>query len=243
MAEQFDEFVQELERDIRQEKFLKIWNMHGKKIIYGVAVLLIAIASYIIWQNYDSGRRTRLSQKFTGAQELVINGKTDQAIDVLRELTTSGSTYQSLSKFLLAALLREPGAKQDLPGALQLYEALSTDAQLTPSQRDFARLMAVSLRMANQESPDELLEKLKPLLAEKNPWHLQAMELQGVLLSQKGENMQDAEVFAKITRDSHVSQALLTRSQVMAQVLLQDAPASAEKPQQDKPLAKELAKQ
>jgi hypothetical protein len=238
MAEKFDEFVEELERDIRQERFLKIWNNHGKKIVYGVVVLLVAIASYMLWQNYEAGKRLRLSQKFTGAQELIINGKMDQAIDVLRELIANRGIYNIQSQFLLAALLREPGAKQDIPGSLQLYEVLAVDRQLKVLQRDFALLMAISLRMTQQESPEALLERLKPLLVAENPWHLQAMELQGVLLSQKDEPLQAAEVFAAIARDSHVSQGLLTRAQVMAQVLLQDAPSSVEK----EPSSKELSK-
>jgi hypothetical protein len=238
MAEKFDEFVEELERDIRQEKFLKIWNTHGKKIIYGGVAVLSVIALFMLWQNYETGKRLRLSQRYTGAQELIVKGKIEQAVEVLRELSTQRSTYQKLSTFLLAALLKEPGAKQDITGSLKLYESLAEDKHLEPVYRDFALLMAISLRVTQQESPDALLEKLKPLLATENPWRLQAMELQGVLFSQKGEILQAAEVFAAIARDSHVSQALLTRAQVMAQVLLQDAPASIETESSSKELPK-----
>lgn len=240
MTEKFDEFVEELEHDIRQEKFLKIWKAHGKKIIYGVAVALAVIALFMLWQNYETGRRLRLSQKYTGAQEFIINGKTDQAIEVLRELTTQGSVYQTLSKFLLAALLKESGTKQDIAGSLKLYESLATDKSLKPLYRDFALLMVISLQMTQQEvSADVLLEKLKPLLVTENPWHLQAMELQGTLLAQKGENIKAVEVFASIARDSRASLDLLTRTQVVTQLLLQDAPVPAEK----EPSSKELPKQ
>ena len=240
MTEKFDEFVEELERDIRQEKFLKIWNAHGKKIIYGSVAVLAAIALFMLWQNYETGKRLRLSQKYTGAQELIVNGKVDQAIGVLQELSTQGSIYQTLSRFLLAALLKEPGTKQDVPQSLKLYESLAEDKNLKPLYRDFALLMVISLRTTQQqESPEALLEKLKPLLAAENPWRLQAMELQGSLLSQKGDTLQAAEVFAEIARDSRVPQGMLMRSQVMAQMLLQDAPVSVEK----EPSSKELSKQ
>ena len=44
MADKFDEFLEEVEQDIRQERFQKIWNKHGKTII-AIVVAILAFGS------------------------------------------------------------------------------------------------------------------------------------------------------------------------------------------------------
>ena len=49
MAEKFDEFLEEVEKDIRQEKFLKLWKQYGKQVIGVFSAIIVIIIGYNLW--------------------------------------------------------------------------------------------------------------------------------------------------------------------------------------------------
>ena len=61
MADQFDEFVQEVENDIRQEKLRDLWDKYGKiasSVIGGVLTIGVGIT---LWQNHQTDVSLKLS--------------------------------------------------------------------------------------------------------------------------------------------------------------------------------------
>lgn len=228
MATEFDKFLEEVEQDIRQEKFLKLWQAHKQKIINGTVGVALLIGMYAVWQRYEYHQQGQSSQKFIHAQELIINNKKDIAMDMLADLAKQGyGNYKIQSKLLHAALLSEEGPKQDVEKALQIYEELVNNTKLKPIFRDFALLMTISLRTTRQAvSFEKLLEQLSPLLGEKSPWRPQAMELQAIILFEMGQKDKAAEIFSSIARQADVPEGLMKRAQMMTQVLLQKEKSS-----------------
>lgn len=228
MAEEFDKFLEEVEQDIRQEKYLKLWKDHGKKVIYFLSGVVGLIALYALWQHYEAYQQGQSSQKFMHAQDLIGAHKNEAAIDMLNELSVNGyGSYKARGQLLLAALLREEGPKQDVARSLKIYDTLAQDTKIRSIFRDFSLLMAVSLRIAQPEAvPEKLLEQLAPLLEEKNPWRYQAMELQATLLSLSGDKVKAAEIFSTLARQADVPKDLMARAQIMTQAMIQEEKAS-----------------
>ena len=56
------DIFREVEEDVRRERFEQIWKQYGDYIIAGVAVIVIAIAGYELWQRYEETQRLKSSE-------------------------------------------------------------------------------------------------------------------------------------------------------------------------------------
>lgn len=221
MADKFDEFLEEVENDIRQEKLMAAWKRYGKVITGAAVSVLVLVGAYSLWQNYEYGKRIRLAEKFSGVQELIIQGQIPQALTVLDSLTKeSNKTYATLSNFLKAGILAQDGEGDNTQKAIQAYQALSADTSLDKTWHDLASTLVVSFSLS-EKTPnyDDLLVKIDPIAVKTNPWYHLALELKGVILHQKGDIPAAADIFSTLARDAQTPEGISMRSQLMSQVL------------------------
>jgi len=221
MSEKFDEFLEEVVKDIRQEKLLNLWKQYGKQIIGGVVGIVIFIAGYNFWGHYEQNKRIQMAEKLIAAQNYIAQGEADKALVLLNNLSSeSGNTYPSLALFQKAGLLLQDGPKTHQTDAITIYRQLSANKKLDPLWRDLATLLSVMVSIDQPESKaEDLLSQISTLTTEKNPWRYLAQEMKGVLLHKKGEKAQAAEVFAKLVQDSHTPAGISIRARLMAQIV------------------------
>jgi hypothetical protein len=220
MAEKFDEFLEEVEKDIRQEKLLQLWRQYGKQITAGVVAIIVVIAAYNLWGQYNRNKQIQMAEKLIAAQELITQGETTKAHAILTSLSeASNSTYRSLGLFQKAALLLQEGSPAKLTEAIAVYNQLAENKKMDLLWRDLATLLAT---MASIDLPDvkadDLLAKLEPLTSDQNPWRYLAKEMKGLLLFRKGEKAQSMELFARLVQDSQTPQGISLRSRLMVQI-------------------------
>lgn len=222
MAEKFDEFLEEVENDIRKEKLLQLWKQYGKQVMGVVVGIVILIAGYNFWSHYEQNKRIQMAEKLIAAQDFIGQGETEKAQTILSDLAVeSHSGYQSLALFQKAGFLLQLGQK---PGdVLQIYEQLSANTKIDPLWRSLATLLGV---MVNIDQPnakvDDLLVQLSPLTTDQNPWRYLANEMKGVLLHRKGDNVQAAGIFAKLVQDNQTPPGISMRSRLMVQIVSAD---------------------
>jgi hypothetical protein len=77
MAEKFDEFLVEVENDIRKEKMLQLWKQYGKQVVAGVVGIIILISGYNFWSYYEQNKRTQMAEKLIAAQDFIGQGETE----------------------------------------------------------------------------------------------------------------------------------------------------------------------
>ncbi len=222
MAEKFDEFLEEVESDIRKEKLLQLWKQYGKQVIGGVVGIMILIAGYNLWSHYQQNKRIQMAEKLISAQELISQGETEKAQTILSSLAVeSHAAYQPLALFQKAGVLLQLGQKQG--EAIQIYQQLSANAKIDPLWRSLATLLGV---MASMDQPDvkvdDLLGQLGSLTTDQNPWRYFAHELTGVLLHRKGENTKAAETFARLVQDNQTPAGISMRARLMVQIVSAD---------------------
>ena len=59
MAEPIEDGIfREIDEELRQENFAKLWKKYGNLIIAGAIVLVVAVGGYQGWRNYDLNART-----------------------------------------------------------------------------------------------------------------------------------------------------------------------------------------
>lgn len=222
MADKFDEFLEEVESDIRQEKLEKLWHRYGKLII-GLAVGSLALSGgYMVWQNHQNKQSQFISEKFIGAQSLIAQGKIPEALGVVKDLSNSShKTYSSLSKFYEAHLI----SKKDYKSALELYRNIANNSSVEKDLRDLAQIFSITLEIdhlkdENQaEEIDVILKNLDPLSAPEQPWRFLALELIGILSYKKNDIAKATEVFLQLAQDPQVPDGMRSRAQLMTQTL------------------------
>jgi hypothetical protein len=224
MAEKFDEFLEEVQSDIRQERLINLWNRYGKLVIGGIVGVLILGSGYNFWRHYETNKRSQMADKLTSAQDYLSAGETDKALAVLSALTNEGNTtYQPLALFQKAGALLQEGARTKPLEAIALYDQLSANTKLDPLWRDLATLLSV---MTSIDQPtfkgEDLLTRLDTLTSDQNPWRYFAREMKGLLLQRKGNSTQAAEVFAALVQDNQTPSGISMRARLMAQILSTD---------------------
>jgi hypothetical protein len=220
MAEKFDEFLEEVEKDIRQEKLLQLWKKYGKQVTAGLVAIVILIAGYNLWSQYKHNKHLQMAEKLITAQELIAQGESAKAQTILTNLSQeSTSTYQSLGLFQSAALLMQEGSTQKQREAIKIYDQLAGNKKIEPLWRDLAALLSIMVQIDLPDvKVDELLSQVEPLTSDQNPWRYFAKEMKGLLLYRKGDKAQSTEIFARLVQDSQTPQEISLRSRLMVQI-------------------------
>lgn len=221
MAEKFDEFLEEVEKDIRQEKLLNLWKKYGKQVTAGLVGIIIIVAGYNLWSQYEHNKQVQMAEKLITAHELMAQGELVKAQAILTDLSQqSRSIYQSLALFQKAALLFQEGSPEKSREAINIYNQLGANNKMDPLWRDLAAFLSVMISIDMQgQKVDDLLAKLEPLTQDDNPWRYFAKEMKGLLLYRKGDKSQSTEIFARLVQDNQTPQGISLRSRLMVQIL------------------------
>ncbi len=222
MAEKFDEFLKEVQNDIRKEKLLQLWKQYGKQVTGVVVGIIILVSGYNFWSYYEKNKRTQMAEKLIAAQDFIGQGETEKAQTILSSLAVeSHSAYQPLALFQKAGLLLQLGQKPE--EILQTYQQLSANTKIDPLWRSLATLLGVMVSIDQPNAKfDDLLAQLAPITTDQNPWRYLANEMKGVLLHRKGDNTQAAEIFAKLVQDNQTPSGISMRARLMVQIVSAD---------------------
>ncbi|MDF3034305.1 MAG: hypothetical protein K0R76_1259 [Alphaproteobacteria bacterium] len=221
MVEKFDEFLEEVEKDIRQEKLLNLWKQYGKLITGTAMTIVVLVVGYSLWGHYDQNKRIQMAEKLISAQEYIAKGETDKAQTLLTSLSAeSHKTYQPLALFQKAGLLLQDGPNAKPGEALAIYNQLAEKPELDPLWRDLANLLAVMTSMDQADvNVDGLLGRLTALTNDQNPWRYFAREMKGILLHRKGEKAEATELFARLVQDNQTPPGISMRARLMVQIV------------------------
>ena len=129
------DIFQEVEEDVRRERYAQIWKQYGNYIIAGAAVLVAAVAGYQAWQRYDLTQRQQISDRFGQATQAAQTGNLPKAESDFAALTKDAPTgYATLAKFQLAGTYLAQG-KRDPAIALLRELVASSDPIISSTAR------------------------------------------------------------------------------------------------------------
>ncbi len=178
------DIFREVDEDLRQERYAKLWARFGKYVIAALASVVLVAAIVIAWQNITESRRQAEGEDFAQALALARAGATDQAATAFTRLAeNSGSGYRALARLQAAAALIKAGEIDD---AVATYDQLATDGSVDRVLRDLGALLAAMHRFdfANNE---EMLQRLAPLVLDSNAWRFSAREMQALVYHRSGD--------------------------------------------------------
>lgn len=214
-----DLLIQEVDEELRREQYQKLWERYGNWVIAVVVGVILVVAGYQGWQEWQSRQRQQEAAKFAAAEDLLGQGKAQDAMTAWERLATDGRTG-----FAVAAAMRQAEvltSQGDIAAAVATYDkiAASSAPQLF---RDLAvlKLALVSLDTAD---PAVLEGRVAPLAVISNPWHFCATEVLAVLAEKKGDGKHAADLYKQLADDLQAPAGIRARAAEMLAVL---APAA-----------------
>lgn len=210
------DLFREIDEELRQERFEKLWKSYGNYAIGVSVAILLAVVGWKSWDYYSVSQKQAQSLQYSTANRLLDDGKKTEAASLFANLAEGGSGgYKTLARFHQAALRAESG---DRAGAFAIYDELATDGSLDDTMRQAADIAAVMLGLDDAATDlGKLSTRLEPLMAADGAWRYAARELAGLAALRQSDNKLAREHFQKIADDPAAPRGMRARAvQVLA---------------------------
>tara|TARA_B100000686_G_scaffold72987_1_gene78713 strand:- start:5981 stop:6625 length:645 start_codon:yes stop_codon:yes gene_type:complete len=200
---------QEVEEDIREEKYKKIWNRYKYYFISTILIIVMGVALNAFLKQQSIKEVSERSEKFFDAISLV-NEDSEQAIFLLNDFSKTeekSSEYNIiLSLFMEASIKRE---KKDFSGALDIYKNVAVK-KVDDFYIDYANLSASEV-LISMKQIDEAINLLENLILKSSPLALIAKEYLGYIEISRGNLVKSKMIFNEIYEDASVSESMKIR--------------------------------
>lgn len=226
----FNEFLQDIENDIRMEKYNRLWQKYRVWIIGAGVGIFGSLAVYTMWQHHENGRYNKTSMHFIQAQNLEHQGRLADAAAIFSAIAHDApKSYRSLAAFAQAGLLGRIGGAENKEKQIALYKDLCDKDSLPPYMRQLAGVYWVdaSLAQAGQvlekDKAQEWLKMLKKVQKKSDPEDgglgLYATELRGVIYFRLGKTKKAQKMFRSLGQQSKTPAAMRLRTDIMLQAI------------------------
>lgn len=212
------DIFREIDEELRQEKAHQLWRKYGRYVIGSAIGVVLIVAGYTGWQQYQASQRTADGLKFATAKDLLGSGKGKEAAAAFAALAKGSSTaYGSLALFHQAALRAKDG---DRPGAIALYERLHNDSALDRPLRDLALILAALQSLGGPaKDATAIVARIEKLAAPGGPWRFSALEIVALHAHRTGDLAKARASYQAIADDVKAPQNIRTRASQMLAVL------------------------
>lgn len=220
----FDEFMDEVENDIRQARLEKYWKKYGKQFVAVCLVLLGSSAFYTLYNNRQEKLSLQSSDQFIAAQNAVVQGNYDEALIVLENIIqTAPNTYKMLGLFSKVGVFLKKDNQEDMVKAFDLLKEIENQSGIDQYFKTFARLLRYfhQINLLDMASDDfnKIRLDIDKVAGEDNVWSYMAKEIKGLILNRVGSHKEALEMFVGLIQDPKTPQIIKVRSQLMAQLL------------------------
>ena len=209
------EIFKEVDEEVRQDRFMKLWKQYGPYAIAGVAAIVVLTAGMVGWKEYQRSAQEAESVHYTAALQLLRIGDMNAAADAFGELASSSS-----SGYAVLARLQQAGAlaEKEPSAAVELYDRLAAEGGVPEVFRDLARLRAVML-LIDTTAPNELYPRIESLASEGNPWRFVAREMKALVDLQAGKVDEARSAYEKLVDDDKAPTGVRGRAAEMLAII------------------------
>lgn len=206
-----DSLFREIDEDLRQEKYTKLWKQYGTHVIAAAFLLVAGVAGYQGWNQYDIGNREAQGEQFDSAMRLAREDGRAEATIAFSTLAREGGGYSVLARLQEAALL---AAAKNRAAAAAAYREIADDSGIDAVYRDLAVVLGVLQDMEGGDTGNLTL-RLAPLTADANPWRHSAREISAVLAFSSGDRKKAVEIFTGLAKDASAPEGIRARAAEM----------------------------
>ncbi|MDR1597432.1 MAG: tetratricopeptide repeat protein [Holosporales bacterium] len=220
----FDEFLNDVENDMKMEHYQQLWKKYGKLISAGMTLVVGGTVMFAFWQKYDNERREEVAASFVNAQQLIEQGKTEDAVGLLVHIgSTYRGAYKALAKLSHAATLMAADFAKNAEEIQGIY--LSVLEQSIPAyMKELVSVLFVNAKLQQTADIDEaqgreLLTLLRKYRCSDNGFALLSKELEGVVAFKLGDFVTARQAFDEISKNEDTPAGMQSRISIMIQAI------------------------
>ncbi len=232
VADIFDE----VNDDLRAERARRFALRYGWLAALLALALVAGVGAWQAWRWHAARQANEVASAYLGAMReangpAVAEGqatpsRTAAMAEFDRLAATAPEGYRSVARLRSAALHASTG---DLPGALAMWDKLSSDTAADPLLRDLANLLWVQ-HQVDAGDPAAVEGRLQPLVAPGNPWRPLALENQALLAIRTGRTDAARDTLRGLAADPTAPDGVRGRANGLLARLGEAAPAPAADP-------------
>jgi hypothetical protein len=209
-----ESLFREVDEEVRQEQFKKLWDRYGNLIIAACLVVIVGVAGFEGWKFWQKRQAEAAGDAFYSAVTLAGTGKADEALKQFQSIGHPG--YAVLGRIRQASVLAAQGSTEQ---GVQLYDSVAADNSADATLRDLARLRAAAV-LADSASIADLETRLNPLTAAGNPWRHMARELLAAAHWRNKDYANADKIVQDILADLETPANMRQRAQMLAELLV-----------------------
>ncbi|MGD0192645.1 MAG: tetratricopeptide repeat protein [Rhizomicrobium sp.] len=208
------DIFQEVEEDVRRERLEQFWKKYSDYIYAGVALVIIAVASFELWTVYEKKQQTQASEEYLVASRMLQSGQSTLAAEMLAKLAkTAPGGYAAVSRLQEADALLNAGNRAD---ALALYRQIAdgNDPQLGAIAR-----IHLAWALVDEEPEADVKALLAPADAAGAAWSPLTREVLAYADYRAGDSASAIRIYNSLVAAKTTPEGLRQRAQIMAQFL------------------------
>lgn len=214
-----DSFLREVEDELRSERLKAFWRRFAPFIVGAVVLVVLLVAGNEIWRWWTTSQANSASERFYAANELVIAGDTDGALDAFRDLAANGPQgYATLARFREAGLLANAG---DTAGAVAIYDTLASSAPES-ALRELALVLAAYM-LVDTGDAQGVQTRVASLIDGNSTFALPAREALGLAQYRAGDLDAARDTFELMIASAGANQDVQSRALVYLDVIAADS--------------------
>jgi hypothetical protein len=203
-----DNFLREIDEEVRRDKAADIWKKYGNLVIVLLALLVVAVGGWRFWLHRQEQAAHAVSARLEEALKASRENRVEDAEKTLNDLAKEGSDgYRLVARFRLAA---EAARREPADGA-KAFDALANDAAVEQVFRDLARIRSNLLKVDSAPYA-EVRAAVEPLAAPSGTWRHTAREILGLSALKAGNLDEAGRWFDQIVVDPQAPQGLRQRA-------------------------------
>ncbi|AQX28309.1 MULTISPECIES: DUF2659 family protein [unclassified Bartonella] len=211
-----DNFIYEVNEEIRQEKFYAFWKRYGFLIIGVIIVFILMIAFYQIYQQQQMSKASNVGDTFIKSLDLADEHHFDEAIKHLESVKKSDfGGYPFLANLREASLWMERG---DAVKSVKMFDMIAADEKAPQILRKVAKIRAAYI-LVDIGTLDDVIQRVKDMANDIDPMRMSAREALG-LAAYKADKMDNAiYYFQKIVEESALGFKVTDRAKIMLDLI------------------------
>jgi len=212
------DIFREVDEELKQERYEKLWRAYGRYLIGAVVVLVLAVAGWKFWQNHQLNQRIDEGEKFYKAADFLAAKKTADAARAFSELSEQASSgYRFLSRFYEAALLSKSGAVME---AIKVYDAIGNESSVPPSVRNLATILgALNALKVSTISSEIISKRIQRLSGPGRPYRHIALEILALCAQRDGDIQVARDRYQEVANDVDAPNGIRSRAAQMVEIL------------------------
>jgi hypothetical protein len=202
-------FVREVDENLRRDQLRDFFKAYAGWLIAAVVLFLGASGGFIWWKQHEIKQSEAQVEKLAQIYKDIGTGNLGQAPQQLDELAKSGSkAVRASASFARAAVALQ---QNDVKLATGTYKSIAADDSLPKPYRDAALIRETAMEF-DQIQPQDVIARLEPLAKPGEPWFGTAGEMTALAMIKQGRRQEAGQLFAAISKDPGVPQAIRARA-------------------------------